>query len=128
MKEYKIGFGTEFDKDQSCIPVAELKRALDRIKHNAMIGFGGFTLIDCDGGWVNDNNVHVLEKGKQISLIYHAAKNVRDFAAYVCVKLNQESVVLILPDGTVEFISVEPSDQWSGCDIGESKPIYDGHG
>ena len=127
-REYKIGFGTEFDRDQSCIPIHGLERRLDRIRAHALTQFGGYTESRVTGGWINGRGKAVIEAGRQLAIIADNAKLVRDFAAYVCVKLNQESVVFILPDGTVEFISVEPSDQWDGSDIGESKLIYDGHG
>ena len=128
MKEFRIGFGIEFDRDQSCIPGRELDRRLAGIRSNALAQFGGYTESDVRGGWINGKGKAVIESGWQLAIIADNAQLVREFAAYVCVKLNQESVVFILPDGSVEFISAEPSDQWDGSDIGESKPIYDGHG
>ena len=128
MKEFRIGFGIEFDRDQSCIHIRELERRLDRIRANALTRFGGYTESDVRRGRPFVKGSLVTEAGRQLDIIADNAQHVREFAAYVCIKLNQESVVFILPGGDVEFISAEPSDQWDGSDIGESKPIYDGHG
>jgi hypothetical protein len=128
MKEFRIGFGSEFDRDQSCIPIRGLDRRLDRIRAHALTQFGGYAESRVTGGWINGKGKVVIEGGKQLAIIADNAKLVREFAAYVCIKLNQESVVFILPDGDVEFVSAEPADQWDGSDIGESKPIYGGHG
>ena len=111
----------EFDRDHSCVP----DRELDLIRVNAVTRFGGYTESDVRRGRPFVKGSLVTEAGRQLDIIADDAQHVREFAAYVCIKLNQESVVLILPDGSVEFVS---ADQWDGSDIGESRPIYDGHG
>lgn len=130
MKQYVIGMGIEFDRDNNRLSVDDRESALKRIRHNAMIQFGGFTEIDVVGGWINPDGKAVREQGKQISLIVSddKVKDVPSFAQYVAATLRQHSVVLINPCGKVGFIESNVPDQWDGSDIGESKPIYDGHG
>jgi hypothetical protein len=111
----------EFDRDHSRVP----DRELDLIRVNAGTRFGGYTESEVRRGRAYAKGSTVIEAGRQLAIIADNARLVREFAAHVCIKLNQESVVFILPDGSVEFIS---ADQRDGSDIGESRPTYDGHG
>lgn len=65
MLKIEFGFGIEFKGDGQPIFHDDLASGLDEIKKKAMSLFGGFTIFQTYGGWIDpDTGGDVLEKGR----------------------------------------------------------------
>ena len=129
-REYRIVVGIGRDEDGEVIRDNDAFDALRNIRRIAATMFGGFTITQSLGGWLADDGELVTEVGRVITIAtHHPASVVQEFARYACQELNQACVLLTHPDNIVESLGRESlDDQWGGCDISESRPIYDGHG
>ena len=107
--------GLESDRNGRQIPSREQSEGIGRIKGGALECFHGFSASIVDGGWKNDKGENVNEKVLRLELSisnphltpgnplnpFDAAFS---FAQFCAVQLNQESVLLVSPQGD-EFVS-----------------------
>lgn len=109
-REYRIGFGIEYDRHNRMIDSQRLENAMRSIKGDAALLFGGYTLTPVDGGWMNPETGQLVEeRGYTLSLITFDAHDarIRRFADIIGRLLHQHSVVLIGPGGVAEFVTID---------------------
>lgn len=99
-----ITFGVGVDKDGDELSNAFVEAALNAIETRAVNAFGGYTLIDGEGGYVNPNG-RLVRECVQI-LVIHTDKLdiVGSFASDVRRLLNQESVLVSFVESADTFV------------------------
>lgn len=99
MYAYRIYFGVGEDRDRQ--PIPDLDRSIKRIKQAACSCFGGFTLVESAGGWLNPEGIVVEEKGYVLTILTsNNVDHVTRFAhAFILMELNQAEIMLELPAG-----------------------------
>lgn len=109
MLKIEFGFGIEFKGDGSGIWPEDLAQATIEIKRKAMSLFGGFTIFQTSGGWVDpDTGGDVLEKGRCLVVYMSTNANTQEQIGdaidrmVVCIKtvLNQKAVAVCLTSVT----------------------------
>lgn len=105
VKSWTIGFGIGETRDGFAITDDQRRAILQAVKETAAGIFGGFTLFNVQGGWVNPEGRLVEEPGISLLICSPQPEHVlREFADYVRRVACQHSVVLTGPDGSVSFV------------------------
>lgn len=63
-----FGFGIQLDKDKNQIAMREQEKMLDRIGAWANHQFGGYTLTETVGSWVNPGGYTFSERGRTLTV------------------------------------------------------------
>lgn len=94
-------FGTGFDRNQNPLTVEERRFGLNQIKQGAVEIFGGYTLVDTEGGWRNPAGVLVEETGKSL-VIYTIEKpsfivreKIEGMISIIKMALRQETICVV---------------------------------
>jgi hypothetical protein len=104
--EYRIVIGTEYDRDGNPISESDRQAAIQYICHHAARWFGGYTIWESRGGWLDSSGNLVEEAGVVLSIL--AEDRPDEYASDRCHaivqharhygrKLNQHSVCVIRP-------------------------------
>ncbi len=110
-REYRIQFGVGEDRDGQPIGTDERRDMVAAICGRAASTFGGWTLYDHKGGWIDDKGRAVIEPGHTLSLVISntrdntAEDRAKAFAGVVCRAARQQCVMLIWPSGTARIIN-----------------------
>lgn len=114
--EYRIGLGIQEDRNGHIIPPIVYGRAIALIGERAAELFGGYTITDTTGGWVDGHGKLIEEPGITLSILVEGHSRTADpvrqtrdeqviaFARFAGRALRQHSVALILPDGRAGII------------------------
>jgi len=108
--EYRITVGTGEDRHGNRINTMARNVNLATVRKAAAEVFGGYTVWQTRGGWINKAGRLVEEPGVTIAVIVtdqHAPYAVHQFAQHCGYWFNQQSVMLVRPDGSADFIEVE---------------------
>lgn len=104
MKLYTIIVGTGFDRDGYTILNGERTVTRSCIESLLLETYGGYTILESSGGWVNGSQL-VKEPGLTILiLVSDSTTEPGDVALTIARVARQSSVVLIHPNGEAEFI------------------------
>jgi len=91
----EITFGLQYDRDNRTIDSFDRDKALFTIRRAAVADFGGYTLIDHVGGWINPAGQLVEEVSATIRLDFvNDLTKAERYAKYIKRLLNQSAVVL----------------------------------
>ena len=104
LRKYEIVAGLGFDKDGKELDPVDVAETLRGFENSLILLYNGFTRVDATGGFYG-----VWEVREEPCAIYilfaSTTRDVRISAKGLQYKLKQESVCLVLPDNTVEFVS-----------------------
>ena len=93
-----FNFGIQFDKDGIGIKHLDAAIALESINRTAVELFGGYTLIETEGGRKNDKGELVEEKGRSLIVYVDNLKDIdgpiAKMFATIKTELNQEAVLV----------------------------------
>ena len=115
MFKMTITAGAQYDRNGRVI--ADFPQKLRAINKHIAATFGGYTVADTFGGWINGEGQLVEERGTQWQVymprVLHgdaAQKIAHDLAALVGAVLNQESVVAEVTAAAAEFVPQPAND------------------
>lgn len=102
--------------------VAPARAALRATCINMAEGFGGYTVTDGQGGWI-DNQGHLVEEDVKIVTVAYddysdpnADMFLLNSARQVAADLDQDCVYVKFADGIVELVEPWKYDNMAGCD------------
>jgi len=97
MLDVRVGIGLGEDRNGRAIHPGDSDAIVDRICRLAAKATGGYTTVDCDGGWTNGEGRLVKEPGIILYVMFPESvrtDTIRNFAKLVGRAANQECVVL----------------------------------
>lgn len=102
----EISFGTGHDKDNKPIDSLALFRAINQIEKLALSLFGGYTWVETEGGWLDENQIAICEPGKTLSIMTNSNKQheARQLAVFIRDQINQSCVCLTITPVQFTFI------------------------
>ena len=106
MNHALVFLGIERDRFNAQIDPIKRAAALKEVRREAAHTFGGYTLANVEGGWVDPHGRLIEEGSIRLDLIASDRWNVRSFAEYAGRALNQSSV-LIVYGGRGEFVAID---------------------
>lgn len=91
---------------------ADLFMEHQRLKHQLLYGWGGYTSYETIGGWKGANNMVEGEKAIKYEVAMDRADitRFRELAIATCRYARQEAVMIVTPNGDVEFVHAVKSD------------------
>jgi hypothetical protein len=89
---------------------ADLFMIHQQLKHEVLTKWGGYTSYETIGGWAGRNGMVEGEKAikYEVAMSLADVPKLRAFAAFLAYKAEQECVMIVTPNGDVEF--VDPAD------------------
>ena len=108
-REYRIGLGIGEDRHGNPLGRDVVNGKVAYIEHEAARLFGGYSITESRGGWINDDGRLVREPGLTISIVAgpEYEHSVRAFAAASARSLGQAAFVFIRPGGEADIIDVK---------------------
>jgi hypothetical protein len=101
-------FGVGEDAYGQALPALHVKNALSAIQAHAALLFGGFTLANTTGGWMNDESRTVTEPGYNLFVLADGAVDeckVQNMTYTIHIWLSQKSVVVIRTRVSFSFVA-----------------------
>lgn len=80
------------------------------LKHELLREYGGYTGVETIGGWAGKNGTVEGEKAIKYEVAMERADvcKFRELAAATCRFAKQEAVMIVTPNGEVEFVHAKP--------------------
>lgn len=103
--KYTILFGTEYDMNRARVTLPTLK--LEPILLDVCKQFGGYSLVEMQGGYRHNNEGPVIVEDSMQVIIYSEKVrdlDIREVALKIKSALNQESVIIEKADVEVDFL------------------------
>lgn len=107
MLAYQVIAGCGQDRHGVALTATYAKNAIYQARKIAAIAFGGYTVHETVGGWVNPAGETIHEPGVSFLIIAGGLSEVEKFAQVLGHLLGQESVLLIAPDGRAVIFPID---------------------
>lgn len=110
MHAYRIIVGTDQDRHGNAIGAEQTDASLAYARRNAAARFGGWFETGGAGGYVHHDGRLAIESAIAFTILADIRSAVEAWAIDVARALRQESVVLIHPDGSANFVEPDYGD------------------
>lgn len=104
MQAYRVIVGIGQDRHGAKFSPERVSDSLEQAGNDAIETFGGYFVTSGGGGYKHHDGRIVEEPSRAYTILANSVTDVQNWAHNLAQNLGQESVIVIHPDGSAEFI------------------------